>query len=249
MTTMITPKQQKLIDSLKTKGYEITNPEDYKNINSVISIVCEKGHRQTDSIANFQRNDWECIECIKEEEKNIRSKKGYLLSLDAATVNTGWAIFNRFGQLLSSGVIEIDKKMPLMKRIKELLKEVDKMIDENSIKVVAIENVRLEYNTMVFKTLCELRGILFYHLDERVKIYSFGADIWRSFSHIKGSNRQEKKENTMLRAKIIYDKDFREDEADAIFLGKYTFAQMSVPEEEIEELMTFGGGSEIEKIG
>lgn len=244
----MTNKQISLLDTLSKKGYTVSNIEDYKNIDSVISIVCECGHRQTMTVSNFQKNDWECIECIKEQEKKIKSKKGFLLSLDAATNTTGWALFNKYGQLLESGYIIIDKKKPLMERIKILLEEIDTIIEKHSIKYVAIEDIQLEYNTLVFKTLAMLRGILYYHLNDKVKIYSFGADVWRSYSHIKGTTRESKKENTLLRAKIIYEKDFEEDEADAIFLGKYTFAQMSKKELEIEELINFGEDNKIEKI-
>ena len=35
---MLNPRQSALINTLKKKGYTITNPEGYENINSVISI-------------------------------------------------------------------------------------------------------------------------------------------------------------------------------------------------------------------
>lgn len=243
-------KQNALRTRLAELGYEVANPEDYKNINSILSITCKNGHRQTDTVNNFERNHWECIECIKLEERKITSKKGYLLSLDAATNTTGWAILNKKGQLLTTGYFTADKKLPLMKRINQLLDEIDRLIDEHSIEIIAIEDIQLEYNTIVFKTLAMLRGILFYHLEYEMgkKVYSFGADTWRSYSNIRGSNREEKKENTLLRAKIVYDKEFEEDEADAIFLGKYTFAQLEQPEEEVEELLSFGKENGIEKI-
>ena len=68
----------------------------------------------------------------------------------------------------------------------------------------------------------------------------------QNMSHIRGKNREEKKENTMLRAQIIYEREFEEDEADAVFLGKYIYSQIGKPEEEIEELLNFG--KEINKI-
>lgn len=243
-------KQIALCERLEELGYTISNPEDYKNIDSILSITCQKGHRQTDTVNNLQRNNWECIECIKISEQNVYPKKGYLLSLDAATNTTGWAVLNKNGQLVTSGYFTADKKLPLMKRINQLLDEIDRLIEEYSIKVVAIEDLQLEHNTLVFKTLAMLRGILFYHIEylKGLKIYSFGADTWRSFSNIRGKNREEKKENTMLRAQIIYGREFEEDEADAIFLGKYTFAQMDKPDEEIEELLDFGKEKDIEKV-
>ena len=136
----------------------------------------------------------------------------------------------------------------VMKRINQLLDEIDRLIKEYKIKVIGIEDLQLEYNTIVFKTLAELRGVLLYHLEylKGMKVISAGADTWRSFSHIRGRNREEKKENTMLRAQIIYEREFEEDEADAIFLGKYIYSQIGKPEEEIEELLNFG--KEINKI-
>lgn len=244
----MTGKQNALIERLKEMGYEISNPEDYKNIDSILSITCENGHRQTKTVQDFQKNDWECIECIKIKESKVNPKTGYLLALDAATNTTGWAVLNKNGQLVESGYFVADKKLPLMKRINQLLDEIDRLIKEYKIKVIGIEDLQLEYNTIVFKTLAELRGVLLYHLEylKDMKVISAGADTWRSYSHIRGRNREEKKENTMLRAQIIYEREFEEDEADAIFLGKYVYSQIGKPEEEVEELLNFG--KEINKI-
>ena len=241
-------KQTALCERLDELGYEISNPEDYKNIDSILSITCKNGHRQTKTVQEFQKDNWECLECIKSSESKVNPKKGYLLALDAATNTTGWAVLNKNGQLVVSGYFEADKKLPLTKRINQLLDEIDRLIAEYNIKVIGIEDLQLEYNTIVFKTLAMLRGVLLYHLEylKGMKVISAGADTWRSFSHIRGKNREEKKENTMLRAQIIYEREFEEDEADAVFLGKYIYSQIGKPEEEIEELLNFG--KEINKI-
>ena len=241
-------KQTALCERLDELGYEISNPEDYKNIDSILSITCKNGHRQTKTVQEFQKDNWECLECIKLSESKVNPKKGYLLALDAATNTTGWAVLNKNGQLVVSGYFEADKKLPLTKRINQLLDEIDRLIAEYNIKVIGIEDLQLEYNTIVFKTLAMLRGVLLYHLEylKGMKVISAGADTWRSFSHIRGKNREEKKENTMLRAQIIYEREFEEDEADAVFLGKYIYSQIGKPEEEIEELLNFG--KEVNKI-
>lgn len=235
-------KQSSLCSHLSEKGYIITNPEDYKNIDSVLSISCKNGHRQTKTVGEFQKDDWECIECIKLEEQTLKSEEGFLLSLDAATNTTGWAVLNKYGQLVESGYFTADKKLSLMKRINQLMDEIERLIKKYNIKILAIENIQLQYNTLVFKTLCMLRGILYYHFEYELgmKIYSFGADEWRSYSHIPGKTREEKKENALLRAQNIYGRDFEEDEADALFLGKYVYAQLNKDEYEITELLKFG---------
>lgn len=235
-------KQQLLYKKLEEDGIKVKNIEDYKNMESVLTIECKNGHSQTKTVYEFQRDDWECLECIKEEEKNIKDKKGFILSLDAATNTTGWAVLNKYGQLLESGYFTVDKKLSLMKRIEQSLQEIEKLIKKYKIEIIALEDIQLEYNTIVFKTLAMLRGILLYQLENKLnkKVYSFSADIWRSYSHIRGSNREEKKEKTLLRAFQIYEKSFEEDEADAIFLGKYVYAQLDKTNEEVEELLNFG---------
>lgn len=247
----MTNKQNNLCTFLGERGITVHNPEDYKNVDSTLIIECKRGHRQTNTVGYFQKNDWECIDCIRISEQKPKPEKGYLLALDAATNTTGWAVLNINGQLLCSGCFEAGRRLPLMERIKALLEEIKRLIAEYDIKVVAIEDTQMENNTLVFKTLCMLRGILLYFFDAiDMEVYSSGADVWRSFSNIRGTTRAEKKEATLARAKLIYDRDFTEDEADAVFLGKYAYAQIDNPEEEIiEELIDFGGGTQIEKIG
>lgn len=48
-----------------------------------------------------------------------------------------------------------------MRRINQLIDEIERLIKEYQIEILAIEDIQLEYNTLVFKTLAMLRGILF----------------------------------------------------------------------------------------
>lgn len=244
---MLTPKQQNLVNNLKDMGYTLLDPDSYKTLESVITVVCPNGHKIKGTRQDLSESKYECIDCIKEHELNITDIKGYLLSLDAATYTTGFAIFNKAGQLLNTGIIEFNKKESYWNRIDKLLKEISKMCKKNNISVIAIENIQLQQNADVYKKLAMLRGVLLYELEfkQGYTVYSdIGAEEWRSFSNIKGLMRENKKEATRIKAKLIYGKDYKEDEADAIFLGRYVFFHMNAKiekeKEEIQELISFG---------
>lgn len=244
---MLTPKQQNLVHNLRDIGYTLLNPEDYKTLESTITVVCPNGHEIKGTRQELTESVYECIECIKNHELNVTDTDGYLLSLDAATYTTGFAIFNKKGQLLDTGIIEFSKKELFWNRIDNLLKEINKICKKNNISIIAIENIQLQQNADVYKKLAMLRGVLIYELEfkKNYTVYSdIGAEEWRSYSNIKGLMRENKKEATRIKAKIIYGKDYKEDEADAIFLGRYVFSHIDSKEqkekEEIQELISFG---------
>lgn len=226
MVSSLNAKQNLLLERLNDMGYEVNGIENYHNVEDILTIKCKNGHKQTKSITNFQKNNWECIECLKLQEKNIQNNEGFLLSLDAATKTTGWAIFNCYGQLIKSGYYEAKKTAPLMERIHSLVLEIERLVKENNIKFLAVEDTYMEINVNVFKTLSMLRGILLYYFEYQkgLTVYSAEPDGWRSFSNIRGANRNERKRATVERGKMIYDKEFEEDEADAIFLGRYAYS-------------------------
>lgn len=227
-------RQTSLLETIEEQKFHCSLEEvlAYKNMSDALTITCKNNHTQRASVSDFIGRKWECIDCIAIKEADIKSTTGFLLSLDAATNVTGWAIFNKEGQLLNKGTIEAPKKYSLMERIEVLITGINELINANNIKFIGLEDSQLEYNPQVFKTLSMLRGVIFYEISHKQKmpIYSCGADVWRSYSNIKGSNRAEKKANTILRANKIYKTEFKEDEADAVFLGKYIYSL--IPKEE-----------------
>lgn len=245
---MLTTKQQQFVDRMAEIKYSVSNPEDYKNIESLMSLRCSNGHTISGTMFELLENDFECLECLRNFENTIEDKEAFLLSLDAATYTTGWAILNKQGQLLKTGLIEIDRKIPLWDRVHELTTEVRKLAKKHKIQVIAIEDIQFQHNVVVFKTLAMLRGILIYQLEylDKYTVYgNCGADTWRSHAHIKGLDRENKKEATRIKAKLIYGRDFAEDEADAIFLARYAYdlhkeCISEQKDESVQELITFG---------
>ena len=103
-------KQINLCLFAKEKGIEIINIDNYQNKDSILRCICKNNHTLENSVNNLLKTGFECIECISIEESNINDSVPYFLSLDAATYVTGYALFNKQGQLLKHGTIEIEKR-------------------------------------------------------------------------------------------------------------------------------------------
>jgi len=65
-------KQSKALQELSEKGMNAVNERDYKNRDSKIDWVCDKGHIQKDTLKNIitriKRGSYTCKQCHSEKE-------------------------------------------------------------------------------------------------------------------------------------------------------------------------------------
>lgn len=216
-------KQNSLYISAKEKGIEITNIEDYLNRDSILTCTCSNKHTITNSVANLLKTDFECIGCLAMGECNISDSIPFFLSLDAATYVTGYALFNKQGQLLRHGTIEIEKRKDYFDRLAEIKQQIIDIIKDNGISCVILEDIQYQQNPELFKKLGMMHGLIRFTIIKElgIELITAMADEWRSFNNISGTKRPEQKKAAIEKAKLIYNDDISEDESEAIFLGKY----------------------------
>ena len=151
-------------------------------------------------------------------------KKQVLLTIDASTKSSGWAIFENT-QLTNYGVITATSSN-LYKRIDKMTIEIDKLVEQYQLTDVVIEEVLpadVRNNNNVFKALIYLQGFICHTLDKHKIIPIFiVASHWRKICGIKtGSSikRESLKPKDIAFVKKEYGIDVNDDIADAICIG------------------------------
>lgn len=219
----MTTKQNNLEQFAANLGVKIINIEDYKNKDSVIQCICPNGHKLVNTVDYLIKTNFECIECLSANEKDINDLTPFFLALDAATYVSGMSIFNKEGQLLGHKTLKIDKKKDYFTRLKEIIQEIKRIVIEQNIKCVILEDIQYQQNPALFKKLAMLQGVIRYLVINvlDIELITAMADEWRSYNYIYGTKRAEQKAAAIQKAKDIYKTDIPEDESESIFLGKY----------------------------
>lgn len=220
----LTQKQSNILALAEKLGVAILNINEYQNKDSVLKCKClSHGHTIEGTVDYLLKTNFECMECMHLRAVDVKDTTPFFLSLDAASYVTGMSLFNREGQLLGHKTFNIDKKKDFFTRVKELRQEVMKIVLENRIRCIILEDIQYQQNPVLFKKLAMLQGVLRYCIIEelQVQLITAMADEWRSYNHIYGTKRQEQKKAAIERAHAIFKDDIPEDESESIFLGYY----------------------------
>ena len=96
------------------------------------------------------------------------------------------------------------------------------LIDEYQITNIVFEDIQLQNNAEIFKTLAEVYGVLLELFTEINMPYkSVLASSWKSTLHITGSKRSEQKRNAQNWVEANYGVRPTQDECDAICIGRH----------------------------
>lgn len=156
-----------------------------------------------------------------------------ILSLDLSTKSSGWAIFNE-QELIDYGCIT-SSSTDLIKRIHIMIDEIDKILQENEISKIIVEEVRPEGgygvgNQKTHKALMYLQAALEFlihdNYNKKVEIEYIFPSSWRAKCGIKngrGIKRTSLKEADIAFVKENFNLDVNDDEADAICIGFANF--------------------------
>ena len=163
-------KQSNILTLADKLGVVILNINDYQNKDSVLKCACSShGHRIEGTVDYLLKTNFECIECMHLKAIDVKDTTPFFLSLDAASYVTGMSLFNKEGQLLGHKTFSIDKKKDYFVRVHELKQEVVKIIQENNIQCVILEDIQYQ-NPVLFKKLAMLQGVLRYTIIEELGI-------------------------------------------------------------------------------
>lgn len=150
-----------------------------------------------------------------------------ILSIDASTKSSGWAIF-KDTKLQNYGCITASST-DLVKRIQKMINEFEIILQNNTIDVIILEEVRPdEDNKRTIKThkaLMYLQAAIVFLIHERfknIKIEFLYPSEWRKVCGIKtgsGIHRDVLKPRDIAFVKSKYKIDVNDDIADAIGIG------------------------------
>lgn len=155
-----------------------------------------------------------------------------LLALDQSSKVTGVAIFEN-GLLQKYSKIDLDGELPY--RLMKLRETILKIIKEENIAEIAIEDIQMQSNVVnnveTFRTLAEVRGVLEELFQELNIPYTIVlAGTWKSKLGIRGTKRAEQKKAAQEYIVNKYNIKPIQDICDAICIGDYVI--QSVKKEE-----------------
>lgn len=143
-----------------------------------------------------------------------------ILSLDLSTKSTGWCI-GQNESIIAHGCITASSK-DVMKRIIKMRDELSKIIKDNKIQKIIMQQVRPDFNSHTGKILMWLQGIVTmaaYEINPTIEWDFIGASTWRAALKIKqgrGVKRNNLKPQDIQYVKNKYNITVNDDEADAI---------------------------------
>lgn len=222
---------------------EITNlgwtllEEKYTNLNTEMRMVCPEGHTISLSLKQFRKNH-SCPICennpLKKNSNNIKipKKNGIrILALDQATTVSGWSIFDG-EELINYGKFDVSG-IDTLKRLNKFSIWLMEQINKWNPDLIVFEDIQFQKgvngesedavkNTVIYKTLAQLQGIIMcICLLSNLDYLIVPPATWRHFCGITGKYRNDKKRSAQLKIKEWYDISVTQDEADSICIGKY----------------------------
>ena len=142
------------------------------------------------------------------------------LALDQSSKITGWAIFEN-GSLDKYGKWSFNDDN-VGKRLFKIRQALIKIIQEERIDEVVMEDIQLQDNVQLFKILAEVFGVVYETIIElNLPVSAVLAASWKSTLGIKGKQRAEQKRNAQQYVVNKYNVKPTQDECDAICIGEH----------------------------
>lgn len=154
---------------------------------------------------------------VKPIPKDLGTKN--CLSLDAATLLTGWTVFIE-GVYKESGVIK-PGAWDLDERCKFIAYEIRDLVEKNRIKEIMIEDIYLGFNSNIQVMLAELRGYI--KGATRIPVHEINIKAWKSFYwEMPNTGREDQKEFAIRKFIELFEKEpATDDEAESGLIGYF----------------------------
>lgn len=213
-----------VIEILQTKGLKCEKIDDYKNMDSVLSLTCSNGHSLSATLRQVKNTNFKCPYCDGNKVEKLNSippKNGYrVIGIDNATENVGVSIYESgkliyYGKLTFSGAI-MDRILKNRERMKSIFNNWQPDL-------VVIEDIQYQNNNVqVFKALAMLLGSTYTCVREcGAKCEMVLSKVWRSHFMISGDRRALQKKAAIDKVKQMFEIEVGDDVAEAILIGKY----------------------------
>ena len=149
-----------------------------------------------------------------------------ILALDQSSYTTGYCIIAD-SQLVTYGHYTASGDA-LGKRLTNLKKKIQQLIEQYNINEVVFEDIQLQKingqqdNVKTFKVLAEVIGMLEqYFTEQKIQYKIIQPNVWKATFKIAGKGRAQEKKLAQQEVLKRYAVDCTEDEADAICLGTH----------------------------
>ena len=147
-----------------------------------------------------------------------------LLALDQSSRISGWAIFED-NKLIKYGKWDFNDDNVGVRLVK-IRNACEKLIKDEKIDCIAMEDIQLQENVQLFKTLAEVFGVIYELVTElKLPVTAILAASWKSTLGIKGKQRAEQKRNAQQYIIDTFGIKPTQDECDAICIGLHYLAQ------------------------
>lgn len=194
-------QQVRILQEIKDSKWSAVNiEEDYKNLNSILRLLCPNGVAHSVSMNKFRQKSFrcECAKCTNEHYNvEVPSKVGFrVLGLDTSTHDTGFCVLEG-NKIIVSGTKQITGRNAV-KRIELMRQWTDSIIEQYGVDIVSMEDVFLGNNTQTLITLSKNLGVLENMLyRKKVDCIVIKANEWRAMLGIHGKNRVQYKQQAI----------------------------------------------------
>lgn len=221
--------ENQIRQELAWKHFYLKDLNNYKNLDSEIIILCEKGHEITTTLKTFRNEKFYCPQCrgasqnmqnLKKEipDKPVGVKR--VVSLDNATEKMGVAVFDD-GKLVFADVFSF--RGELIDRLVTIYNFLEKVIATKKPDMFIFEDIQYQNNIMTYKVLAMLLGLITTCAHRnKIPFEVEHVKSWKSYFLINGENRAVQKRQSITKVKEIFNIDVKTDDvSDAILLGYY----------------------------
>lgn len=219
---------QEIQSILASKGFTCTNLDEYKNMDTILHLVCEHGHQIDASLHTVRNANFKCSICEGQNSIsknvniiNVGKKQGYrVVAIDNATEKVGISVFDDgkliFWHLYTYSGETIDRIIKNRNFLEETI------IKQWKPDFIVVEDIQYQNNILTFKTLAMLLGNTLAAIRAaHIKYETVLSKVWRSHFTISGTTRVQQKMAAIQLIKKMYGIDVNDDIAEAILLGKY----------------------------